>query len=191
MLVKSKRSSRYRSRHSFINGPKIVGLTVVTILLLLIVTKYPFIKEPRKQYVVKSGGEVEKVPASSEAGEVSKTIIESVVEDSKMNNRDLVVGNEFAKIGVLDYFPGGYHVAYPEGFVISYTPNLFEAKSPAGGGVTVTITGGQFSVQKDFSGSSSDQQSVIEAAAKLISNSFRFLDGSGYNLQEAKDRFAN
>lgn len=157
----------------------------------MFLAKFPLLSEPKKQYAVKSNGEVKKVPASTEAGEIKKTVLEAVVKDSQKSTEDVVSANEFAKVGVLDYYPGGYHVVYPDGFNIDYSPSLFEARSPAGGRVAVTIASGGFKVETDLSNTPADQQPIIEAAARLISNSFSFLSDQGYDSKSAKERFSN
>ncbi len=153
------------------------------IVLLVVAFKLPLVNQPKKQYLVGKSGTIEKVPVASESGSVVKPIIESLSTDN------IVGGNEFAKWGVLDYYPGGYHVAYPDGFTISYTPSQFVAVSPAGGKVTLAISGQNFKVETDLSGASEGQRQIIEAAGRLISGSFRFLSGSGYDMNAAKARF--
>lgn len=163
---------------------KLLLIFATGIILVIAAFKLPLINQPKKQYLIGKSGTIEKVPVASEAGNVVKPIIESLSTDN------IVAGNEFAKWGVLDYYPGGYHVIYPDGFTISYTPSQFVAVSPAGGKVTVTINGKNFKVETDLSGAPENQRPIIEAAGRLISGSFRFLSGSGYDLNVAKDRFS-
>lgn len=185
---------RKRQVHSKVRP--LTVLVVVALALVLFLAKIPLFSETKKQYEIRKGGEIEKVAASpdaigSESGEIRKTVLEKLAKDSEKDSSDVVSGNEFAKVGVLDYHPGGYHVIYPDGFEISYSPSRFEARSPAGGRVVVTISGGSFETETDLSGASSEQKPVIEAASRLIASSFRFLADSEYDSKSAVERFSN
>jgi len=70
--MRKKYTSRH-IRHQKQNRFKIYGLlALLTILLIVFLAKFPLLSEPKKQYAVKSNGEVKKVPASTEAGEIKK-----------------------------------------------------------------------------------------------------------------------
>lgn len=191
--MRSRRSTR-RVKHQI--NIKTLSLLALVLAGLVLITKAPLFPEQKKQYVVKKNGAVEKIPASVEAlgsgsSEVKKTVIDQLTKDPTKDTSDVVSGNEFARIGILDYYPGGYHVSYPDGFQISYSPTLFEAQSPVGGKVIVTIINKSHKVEMDLTGASADQKPIIEAASRLISSSFRFITEPGYDAQAAKERFSN
>ena len=169
---------------------RIFGFLSLLLLLavgLFALIKLPLLSAPKKQYLVEKTGKIEKVSAPDKT--TKESIADAVNLERKNKDTDIVAGDEFAKWAVLDYYPGGYHVVYPDGFKTSYTPDTFQANSPGGGSVTVKITGGSFIVTTNTSGLTDEQKRITEAADRLISSSFRFLSGAGYDFQAAKDRF--
>ncbi len=156
------------------------------VLGIIIISKLPLISSPRKQYLITSTGQINKV-AASESGTVEQTVVEAVKGAS--SSSEVVVGDEFVKWAVLDYYPDGYHVVYPDGFETSYTPERFEAAAPGGGKVVVSINGKNFTVSVDSSGVGTDQAKMLEAAANLVRSSFRFIGDSGYDPAETASRF--
>lgn len=160
----------------------LAGLVLAAFLL-------PLFPPAPKQYSF-TNDTFRKVPAPEITNDDHKeTLVEALSKSQPNGEKDLIASKEFAQWAVLNNYAAGYKVIYPYGFKVDYDSSFFEAIAPSGGKVVVRINGKTFQTTIDVSKTNPSDLALLEAARRLIENSFQFISGPGYNPIEAKKRF--
>mgnify|MGYP001580339517 CR=1 FL=1 len=198
-MPRRRYSSRLRRRQQS-GAKRSIGFVVFVVLVLGIVAAGYYwrlsqssTKSSKNQQVEKSKATDQKAAlpvAATTSG--SESILEKVVEKVTGKVEPQTPADLFTRWAVLDNFEGGYHLVYPNEFKINYSAASVELTPPSGPGkVIVSIASGSYNVTVDLAGASSDEQKLLNAAANLVRNSFKFISGPGYDAGESEKRFGS
>jgi len=166
-----------------------LGLKPIILLAILGIGAIVFLKTPlfektSKQYQLVEEDVYEEVSVESDDPEKQSTV-EKIEEVLGKNERPIPASDRFSRWSVLDNYADGYRLLYPAGFKVDHSlSGKVEITPPSGGGVIlVYLKDNGFSVVSVTDGLSTEQTDLINEAARLIEQSFEFIEGSGYSLE--------
>jgi hypothetical protein len=150
----------------------------------IIFLKTPLFEKTSKQYQLVEEDVYEEVlvePADSDKQSTAKKIEEVLGK----NEESTPASDRFNRWSILDNYADGYRLLYPAGFKVDHSlPGKVEITPPSGGGmILVYLKDNGFSVTSVTDGLSTEQTDLINEAARLIEQSFEFIEGSGYSSE--------
>ena len=137
----------------------------------------PIVPSPaKKQYTLTPDKTFQKVKNIAPTGKSkNQTLVETIGDKMSKKMQPTVFEDEFARWAILDNSIAGYKLIYPYGFNIEYDATKIELKPPTGAGkITININGNSYQINVDESGADSEQIKLLQAAKRLISESFEF-----------------